>query len=92
MHSSKEQQREIRKPFLSNKCKEVEENNRIRKTRDLFKKIRNTVGGVCNFLGSVSSQQKFEARDKPTLQPLDDQCYSSRMDQCHSSVFQLNFI
>ena len=92
MQSSKEQQREIRKPFLSNKCKEVEENNRIRKTRDLFKKIRNTVGGVCNFLGSVSSQQKFEARDKPTLQPLDDQCYSSRMDQCRSSVFQLNFI
>ena len=33
--------------------------------------------GVCNFLGSVSSQQKFEATD---------QLYSSRMDQCYSSV------
>ena len=33
--------------------------------------------GVCNFLGSVSSQQKFEATD---------QLYSARMDQCYSSV------
>ena len=29
------------KTFLSDKCKEIEENNRMRKTRDLFKKIRN---------------------------------------------------
>ena len=28
--------------FLSNQCKELEENNRMRKTRDLFKKIRDT--------------------------------------------------
>ena len=27
--------------------------------------------GVCNFLGSVSSQQKFEVMDEPALQPLD---------------------
>ena len=44
MQSSKEYQGEIRKPFseafLSDQCKEIEENNRIRKTRDLFKKIR----------------------------------------------------
>ena len=32
------------KAFLSNKCKEIEENNRIGKTRDLFKKIRDTRG------------------------------------------------
>ena len=30
--------------FLSNQCKEIEENNRMRKTRDLFKKIRDTKG------------------------------------------------
>ena len=30
------------KAFLSDKCKEIEENNRIRKTRDLFKKIGDT--------------------------------------------------
>ena len=32
------------KAFLSDECKEIEENNRMGKTRDLFKKIRNTKG------------------------------------------------
>ena len=34
--------RRDKKAFLSNQCKEIEDNNRIRKTRDLFKKIRDT--------------------------------------------------
>ena len=34
--------RRDKKPFLSNQCKEIEENNRMEKTRDLFKKIRDT--------------------------------------------------
>ena len=34
--------RRDRKAFLSDKCKEIEENNRMGKTRDLFKKIRDT--------------------------------------------------
>ena len=38
MQSSKEEQEEIRKPF-SDQCKEIEANNRMGKTRDLFKKI-----------------------------------------------------
>ena len=42
MQSSKEQQGEIRKPFLSEQCKEIEGNNRVEKTRDLFKKNRDT--------------------------------------------------
>ena len=33
-----------KKAFLSNRCKEIEENNRMGKTRDLFKKIRDTKG------------------------------------------------
>ena len=36
--------RRDKKAFLSDQCKEIEENNRIRKTRDLFKKIRYTKG------------------------------------------------
>jgi len=36
--------RRDKKAFLSNQCKETEENNRIGKTRDLFKKIRDTKG------------------------------------------------
>ena len=47
MQSSKETHREIKKKkkaFLSDQCKEIEENNRMGKTRDLFKKIRDTKG------------------------------------------------
>ena len=36
--------REDKKAFLSNQCKEIEGNNRMGKTRDLFKKIRDTKG------------------------------------------------
>ena len=46
MQSSKEQQWEIKKKkiFLSDQCKETEENNRMQKTRDLIKKITDTKG------------------------------------------------
>ena len=43
MQSSKEQQGD-KKAFLGDQCKEIEENNRMKKTRDLFKKIRYTKG------------------------------------------------
>ena len=36
--------RRDKKAFLSDQCKDIEENNRMRKTRDLFKKIRETKG------------------------------------------------
>ena len=44
MQSFKEYQEEIRKPSSVDQCKETEENNRMGKTRDLFKKIRDTKG------------------------------------------------
>ena len=47
IHLNAEFQRKARrdkKAFLSDQCKEIEENNRIGKTRDLFKKIRDTKG------------------------------------------------
>ena len=44
MQSSREEHGEISKPFLSEQCTKIEENNRMGKTRDLFKKIRDTKG------------------------------------------------
>ena len=38
--------RRDKKTFLSNQCKEIEENDRMVKTRDLFKKIRDTKGNI----------------------------------------------
>ena len=46
--------RRDKKGFLSNQCKEIEENNRMGKTRDLFKKIRNTKG---TFHAKMSSKR-----------------------------------
>ena len=45
-----------KKPFLSNQCKEIEENNRIEKTRDLFKKIRDTKGTFHAKMGSIKDR------------------------------------
>ena len=45
--------RRDKKPFLSDQCKEIEENNRMGKTRDLFKKVRDTKGTFCAKMGSI---------------------------------------
>ena len=45
--------RRDKKAFLSDQCKEIEENNRMGKTRDLFKKIRNTKGIFHAKMGSI---------------------------------------
>ena len=45
-----------KKAFLSDQCKEIEENNRIGKTRDLFKKIRDTKGTVHAKMGSIKDR------------------------------------
>ena len=52
--------RRDKKPFLSNQCKEIAENNRMGKTRDLFKKIRGTKG---TFHAKVSSIKDINGMD-----------------------------
>ena len=48
--------RRDKKAFLSDQCKEIEENNRIGKTRDLFKKIRDTKGTFHAKMGSIKNR------------------------------------
>ena len=45
-----------KKAFLSDQCKEIEENNRIGRTRDLFKKIRDTKGTFHSKMGSIKDR------------------------------------
>ena len=45
------------KAFLSDRCKEIEENNRMGKTRDLFKKIRDTKGTFHAKMGSIKDME-----------------------------------
>ena len=48
--------RRDKKAFLSDQCKEIEENNRMGKTRDLFKKIRDTKGTFHAKMGSIKDR------------------------------------
>ena len=48
--------RRDKKVFLSDQCKEIEENNRIGKTRDLFKKIRDTKGTFHAKMGTIKDR------------------------------------
>ena len=48
--------RRDKKAFLSDQCKEIEENNRMEKTRDLFKKIRDTKGTFHAKMGTIKDR------------------------------------
>ena len=50
--------RRDKKAFLSDQCKEIEENNRMEKTRDLFKKIRDTKGTFHAKVGSIKDRSR----------------------------------
>ena len=62
-----------KKAFLSDQCKEIEENNRMGKTRDLFKKIRDIKGTFHAKMGSIKDRngikkQKIFRRDGKNTQ------------------------
>ena len=52
--------RRDKKAFLSDRCKEIEENNRMGKTRDLFKKIRDTKGTFHAKMGTIKDRNGMD--------------------------------
>ena len=52
--------RRDKKAFLSHQCKEIEENNRMGKTRDLFKKIRDTKGTFHATMGTIKDRNSMD--------------------------------
>ena len=52
--------RRDKKVFLSDQCKEIEENNRMGKTRDLFKKFRDTKGTFHAKMGSIKERNGMD--------------------------------
>ena len=52
--------RRDKKAFLNDQCKEIEENNRMGKTRDLFKKIRDTKGTFHAKMGSIKNRNGMD--------------------------------
>ena len=59
--------RRDKKAFFSNQCKEIEEKNRIGKTRDLFKKIRDTKGTFHAKMGSIKDRNGMDHTDAEIL-------------------------
>ena len=83
-HLNAEFQRKARrdkKAFISNQCKEIEENNRMGKTRDRFKKIRDTKGTLHAKMGSIKDRNGMdptEAEDIKRWQEYTGELYKKR--------------
>ena len=59
--------RRDKKAFLSDQCKEIEENNRMGKTRDLLKKIRDTKGTFHAKMGSIRNRNGMDLTEAEVL-------------------------
>ena len=59
--------RRDKKAFFSDQCKEIEENNRMGKTTDLFKKIRDTKGTFHAKMGSVKDRNGMDLKKQKIL-------------------------
>ena len=69
------------KAFLSNQCKEIEENNTMGKTRDLFKNIRDTKGTFHAKMGSIKDRNGMdltEAEDIKRWQEYTEELYKKK--------------
>ena len=56
-----------KKAFLSNQCKEIEENNRMGKTRDLFKKINDTKGTYHTKMGTIKDRNGMDLTEADNI-------------------------
>ena len=78
--------RRDKKAFLSNQCKEIEENNRMGKTTDVFKKIRDTKGTFHAKMGSIKDRNctdRTEAEDiKKRWQEYTEELYKKDLNDC----------
>ena len=59
--------RRDKKAFLSDQCKEIEENNRMRKTKDLFKKVRDTKGTFHAKMGSIKDRNGMDLTEEEDI-------------------------
>ena len=91
IHLNAEFQRKARRDkeaFLSNQCKEIEENSRMGKTRDFFKKIRDTKGTFYTKMGSIkdrNGRDLTEAEDiKKSWQKYTEELYKKYLHNPHN--------
>ena len=66
--------RRDKKAFLSDQCKEIEENNRMGKTRNLFKKIRDTKGVLHAKMGTVKDRNGMDLTEAEDIKEMWQEC------------------
>ena len=66
--------RRDKKAFLSDQCKEIEENNRMGKTRDLFKKIRDSKGTFYAKMGSIKDRNGMDLTEAEDIKNTQKKC------------------
>ena len=72
--------RRDKKAFLSDQCKEIEENNRMGNTRELFKKIRNTKGTFHAQMGSIKGRNAMD--------PIEAEDIKKRWQECTEDLYK----
>ena len=61
---------QLKKAFLSDQCKEIEENNRMGKTRDLFKKIRDSKRTFCANMGTIKDRNSMDLTEAEDIKKI----------------------
>ena len=71
--------RRYKKAFLSDQCKEIEENNRMGKTRDLFKKIRDKKGTFHAKMGSIKDRNGMDLTEAEDIKEHTQKKYTKKI-------------
>ena len=77
--------RRDKKAFFSNQCKEIEENNRMGKTRDLFKKIRDTKGIFHAKMGTIKDRNGMDLTEAEDIK-------KNTQKNCTKKIFKMQII
>ena len=80
--------RRDKKAFLSDQCKEIEENNRMRKTRDLFKQIRVTKGTFHAKMGSIKDRNGMDLTEAEEIKKR----WQEYTEELYKSIFTTQII
>ena len=80
--------RKDKKAFLSDQCKEIGENNRMGKTRDLFKKIRDTKGTFHAKMGSIKDRNGMDLREAEDIKKR----WQEYTENCTKKIFMTQII
>ena len=80
--------RRDKKAFLSDQCKEIEENNRMGKTRDLFKKIRDTKGTFHAKMGLIKDRNGMDLTEAEDIKKR----WKNTQKNCTKKIFMTQII